>query len=198
MTKNKNKLRGLSDALQAFDEDLAVEVPGYAKTLAAERETEASVDAQCKAIRAMFAESARAKGLTQGELAARMGVMQPAINKIENGDGDIGIKTLLRYAAALEDELSVGFSEPEDPSQHPPSRSVDAGRRLGEIPNSPSPIDRMRPSELRRRAGCQDRAGRPAFRTGRWSRRFRRPSPRCSPPPAVPHPAAPIIASPRS
>ncbi|MEJ0025312.1 MAG: helix-turn-helix transcriptional regulator [Rhizomicrobium sp.] len=119
MTKNKNKPPGLSGALQAFDEDLAVDVPGYAKALAAEREAEASVDAQCKAIRAMFRRKREAKGLTQGDLAARMGVMQPAINKIENGDGDIGIKTLLRYAAALEGELSVGFSEPDAPSQHP-------------------------------------------------------------------------------
>ena len=44
-------------------------------------------------------------GLTQTELAARMGTSQSAVARIESGEGDVRLSTLERYAAALGQEL---------------------------------------------------------------------------------------------
>lgn len=44
-------------------------------------------------------------GLTQTEVAARMGTSQSAVARIEAGEGDIRLSTLERYAAALGQEL---------------------------------------------------------------------------------------------
>lgn len=40
-------------------------------------------------------------GLTQTEVAARMGTSQSAVARIESGDADVRLSTLERYAAAL-------------------------------------------------------------------------------------------------
>ena len=44
-------------------------------------------------------------GLTQTEVAARMGTSQSAVARLEAGDGDIRLSTLERYATALGMEL---------------------------------------------------------------------------------------------
>ncbi|MGO8877475.1 MAG: helix-turn-helix domain-containing protein [Acidimicrobiales bacterium] len=44
-------------------------------------------------------------GLTQTEVAARMGTSQSAVARLESGDADIRLSTLERYAAALSHEL---------------------------------------------------------------------------------------------
>jgi transcriptional regulator with XRE-family HTH domain len=44
-------------------------------------------------------------GLTQTEVAARMGTSQSAVARIESGDADVRMSTLERYAAALGHEL---------------------------------------------------------------------------------------------
>jgi transcriptional regulator with XRE-family HTH domain len=40
-------------------------------------------------------------GLSQTEVAARMGTSQSAVARLESGDADIRLSTLERYAAAL-------------------------------------------------------------------------------------------------
>ncbi len=45
-------------------------------------------------------------GLTQTEVAARMGTSQSAVARLESGDADVRLSTLERYAAAIEHELS--------------------------------------------------------------------------------------------
>ena len=44
-------------------------------------------------------------GLTQTEVAARMGTSQSAVARIESGDADVRLSTLERYAAALGHEI---------------------------------------------------------------------------------------------
>jgi ribosome-binding protein aMBF1 (putative translation factor) len=48
-----------------------------------------------------------ALGLSQTEVAARMGTSQSAVARLERGDADVRLSTLQRYAAAL--ERRVGF-----------------------------------------------------------------------------------------
>ena len=44
-------------------------------------------------------------GLTQTEVAARMGTSQSAVARLEAGEGDIRLSTLERYASAIGMEL---------------------------------------------------------------------------------------------
>jgi DNA-binding XRE family transcriptional regulator len=45
-------------------------------------------------------------GLSQTEVAARMGTSQSAVARIESGDADVRASTLERYAAALGTEIT--------------------------------------------------------------------------------------------
>jgi predicted transcriptional regulator len=47
----------------------------------------------------------QALGLSQTEVAARMGTSQSAVARLESGDADVRLSTLERYAAALGHEL---------------------------------------------------------------------------------------------
>jgi predicted transcriptional regulator len=44
-------------------------------------------------------------GLSQTEVAARMGTSQSAVARLESGDADVRLSTLERYAAALDHQL---------------------------------------------------------------------------------------------
>lgn len=48
-------------------------------------------------------------GLTQTEVAARMGTSQSAVARLESGDADVRLSSLERYAAALGDELNLSL-----------------------------------------------------------------------------------------
>jgi predicted transcriptional regulator len=48
----------------------------------------------------------RATGLSQTDIAARMGTSQSAIARLETGDGDVRATTLERYAAAIGREIT--------------------------------------------------------------------------------------------
>lgn len=67
--------------------------------------------------RAMLGELARARqdsGLSQTALAARMGTSQSAVARIEQGDADVRLSTLERYAAALDRTVDWNVSKTED------------------------------------------------------------------------------------
>lgn len=49
----------------------------------------------------------RALGLSQTEVAARMGTSQSAVARLETGDVDVRMSTLERYAAAIGTELEL-------------------------------------------------------------------------------------------
>jgi transcriptional regulator with XRE-family HTH domain len=53
-----------------------------------------------------------ALGLSQTEVAARMGTSQSAVARMESGDADVRLSTLERYAAAVGRELSWRLEAP--------------------------------------------------------------------------------------
>jgi transcriptional regulator with XRE-family HTH domain len=56
-------------------------------------------------------------GLTQQQLADRLGVTQPAISAFEDGSTGIKIQTILSYASALGLELQLSVKPVEKDSQ---------------------------------------------------------------------------------
>ena len=53
-----------------------------------------------------LAEQRQAAGLSQTEVAARMGTSQSAVARLEAGDADVRASTLERYAAAIGSEIT--------------------------------------------------------------------------------------------
>jgi transcriptional regulator with XRE-family HTH domain len=52
------------------------------------------------------------RGLSQTEIAARMGTSQSAVARLERGDLDVRLSTLERYAAAVGRRLEVRLERP--------------------------------------------------------------------------------------
>lgn len=52
----------------------------------------------------------RAAGLSQGEVAGRMGTSQPAVARLEAGQVDARMSTVQRYADAIGADLRLGLS----------------------------------------------------------------------------------------
>ena len=52
-------------------------------------------------------------GLSQTEVAARMGTSQSAVARLESGEADVRLSTLERYVAALERQLDWRLEERE-------------------------------------------------------------------------------------
>jgi len=60
-------------------------------------------------------EERQALGLSQTEVAARMGTSQSAVARLERGDADVRLSTLERYAAALEQRVGFGLTDRDQP-----------------------------------------------------------------------------------
>ena len=58
-----------------------------------------------RALAADLAATRLSMGLSQTEVAARMGTSQSAVARLESGDADVRLSTLERYAAALDRRL---------------------------------------------------------------------------------------------
>ena len=58
----------------------------------------------------------QAAGLSQTEVAARMGTSQSAVARLESGTADVRASTLERYAAAVGGELTWRLSNPGEGS----------------------------------------------------------------------------------
>jgi len=53
-------------------------------------------------------------GLSQTEVAARMGTSQSAVARLEAGSGDVRLSSLERYAAAVEQTIDWRLGEARD------------------------------------------------------------------------------------
>src|SRR5689334_16220278 len=62
----------------------------------------------------------QAAGLSQTEVAARMGTSQSAVARLESGTADVRASTLERYAAAVGSEITWKLNRPgDDPGKEP-------------------------------------------------------------------------------
>ena len=61
---------------------------------------------QRRSLVAELAEQRQAAGLSQTEIAARMGTSQSAVARLEAGEADVRASTLERYAAAVGSEIT--------------------------------------------------------------------------------------------
>jgi transcriptional regulator with XRE-family HTH domain len=59
-----------------------------------------------------LAEHRQAAGLSQTEIAARMGTSQSAVARLESGTADVRASTLERYAAAVGGQITWKLNRP--------------------------------------------------------------------------------------
>jgi transcriptional regulator with XRE-family HTH domain len=58
-------------------------------------------------------------GLTQTQVAARMGTSQSAVARVEAGGSDVRLSTIERYAAALGNVVEWSLASPDEPTPDP-------------------------------------------------------------------------------
>lgn len=102
----KDVLKGVA-GIRMLRDSLAADIPAFAEAVATRRRA----DSQVADLRRQLRDRRIAMNLDQQAMADRMGVSQSAISKIENGTGDLGYRTIYRYAAALGVEPVLGFSD---------------------------------------------------------------------------------------
>ncbi len=78
-----------------------------AATKTATKSTKKSIAASGSALGDMLRKARESKGVSQGELAARLDTKRTAISRIENHADDIKVSTLEKVAKALGMELKV-------------------------------------------------------------------------------------------
>ena len=61
-----------------------------------------------------LAEQRQAAGLSQTEIAARMGTSQSAVARLESGTADVRASTLERYAAAVGGQITWKLNNPRE------------------------------------------------------------------------------------
>ena len=64
-----------------------------------------------------LAEQRQAAGLSQTEIAARMGTSQSAVARLESGTADVRASTLERYAAAVGRQITWQLNRPGEPGE---------------------------------------------------------------------------------
>ncbi len=82
----------------------------------------------------------QAAGLSQTQVAARMGTSQSAVARLEAGGMDVRASTLERYAAAIGGEISWRLQDPPPAGQRPAAwPDPDPGRGPGPMPGPAAP-----------------------------------------------------------
>jgi|ERR1035438_9674995 ribosome-binding protein aMBF1 (putative translation factor) len=90
-------------------------MPGFremARRLLADEHAARMADDRAKLVREL-AERRQAAGLSQTEIAARMGTSQSAVARLESGTADLRASTLERYAAAIGGQITWKLNRPE-------------------------------------------------------------------------------------
>jgi transcriptional regulator with XRE-family HTH domain len=74
-------------------------------------------------------------GLTQTEVAARMGTSQSAVARVEAGSSDVRLSTIERYAAAVGHVVEWSLSEPAEAGPGPGDLQHGGRVRPGQDPH---------------------------------------------------------------
>lgn len=69
-------------------------------------------------------------GMTQQQVAERMGTKKSAISRLENNAGDMRLSTLQRYAEAVGRRLVIDVAEPEEEAKPASIRKPRKSRKL--------------------------------------------------------------------
>ncbi|MEA3033721.1 MAG: hypothetical protein QOH86_1737 [Sphingomonadales bacterium] len=85
------------EGLAGFRDRLREEIPAITDAL----DVEEWAEAYCDAVRDAMRAQRRAAGLDQRAVARAMDISQSAVSRLENGRGDLGLKSLYRYARAI-------------------------------------------------------------------------------------------------
>lgn len=91
-------------------------MPGFremALRRAADEQTARMAEDRGRLVREL-AEQRQAAGLSQTEVAARMGTSQSAVARLESGTADVRASTLERYAAAVGGQITWQLSRPQE------------------------------------------------------------------------------------
>ena len=92
--------------LDQFTEKVGTEAPDFTRAL----QEEESYLQLCKKVREDLKQLRVDMGVRQSKVADDLQMSQPAVSKIENGEGDIGLVTLCRYADALGMQPVISFA----------------------------------------------------------------------------------------
>jgi ribosome-binding protein aMBF1 (putative translation factor) len=98
------------DADQQDDPPPLPVMPGFREM--AERRRARMAEERGRLVRELAA-SRQEAGLSQTEVAARMGTSQSAVARLESGTGDVRASTLERYAAAIGGQITWKLNRPE-------------------------------------------------------------------------------------
>jgi transcriptional regulator with XRE-family HTH domain len=93
-------------SLEQFTEKVGAEAPNFARAL---QEEDAYLQF-CRKVREDLKQLREDMRIKQSEVAAELQMSQPGVSKIENGEGDIGLLTLCRYAGALGMQPTIAFA----------------------------------------------------------------------------------------
>ena len=86
-----------------------------------------------------MSEQRRSAGLSQTEVAARMGTSQSAVARLETGEADVRVSTLERYAAAIGSQLAWQAQTSRPEVDHPGPAGLGPGQPGGGQPMPSEP-----------------------------------------------------------
>jgi transcriptional regulator with XRE-family HTH domain len=111
-------------AIRTLRSQLTEMNPAFSDAVALEDEAERF----CREVRGNLRDQRKAHGLDQSAVAELLDMTQSAVSKIESGEGDIGMKTVFRYANAL--GLIPVFTLMEDGSLLLPAEATHAAEAV--------------------------------------------------------------------
>src|SRR5579859_6242429 len=97
------------------------------------------MSAERRRLVAELAEQRRSAGLSQTEVAARMGTSQSAVARLETGGADVRVSTLERYAAAIGSQLAWQAQAQAGAGQGPGTPDPKTPGPVGPGPMGPGP-----------------------------------------------------------
>jgi ribosome-binding protein aMBF1 (putative translation factor) len=99
-------------ALRRMTEEAAPGTPDEPRTRLPDERVARMAEDRGRLVREL-AEQRQAAGLSQTEVAARMGTSQSAVARLESGTADVRASTLERYAAAVGGQITWKLNPPE-------------------------------------------------------------------------------------